>query len=196
MAADPVDGYSLTKSPGPTVRGFQTYQGYQVQLNGASRISGSGNIVTIGYRYTNLAPSSMQIQIQNGAGAGDSYQLVIDPVTLETLGLNHLCMDEQDEALAAIARIDEAIARLSAIRSRVGAQMNRLVGMQTLASDMAFRSDAARSRIVDLDIGKAVVSTTTSRIIEQASLAVLSQSRGIDSRRISQLLSRGSAGTA
>jgi len=188
VPADPVDGFSITKSPGPSVRGIQTYQGYQIQLNGASRLSGSGNVVSIGYRYTNLAPSALQIHLQNGASAGDGYQLVIDPVTLETLGLHHLCMDEQDEALAAIARLDEAIARLSDIRSSVGAQMNRISSQLNMATDVAHRAEAARSRIVDLDVGKAVVSTTTTRIIEQASLAVLSQSRGIDARRIRQLL--------
>lgn len=71
--------------------------------------------------------------------------------------------------------IDDAIAKVSDARSRMGAVQNRLEHAYQLNENVAENSQASESRIRDTDMAKEMVDYTRHSILEQAGQAMLAQ---------------------
>ncbi len=77
----------------------------------------------------------------------------------------------------AIDVIDEAITIVSKHRSEYGAYQNRLEYAQRNADNSAENLQAAESRIRDTNIEREMVQYSKEKILEQASIAILSHTK-------------------
>lgn len=121
----------------------------------------------------NLFQGGSSLDFQIGSEANQTVNVSIaDP--LESLG--SIDLSTADGAQAAIESVDAAIAEVSTTRADLGAVQNRfrsaITNIETTKEGLA----AANSRIADADIAAEVSNLVKSQILEQASLASLSQS--------------------
>lgn len=122
---------------------------------------------------------SMNIQI--GANEGQFLEINIPEVSARTLGLrtsdgtNIVNVCTLEGAGRAIATVDEAITKLSSIRSTIGAYQNRLE--HTISSlDIAVENMTdAMSRITDTDMADEMTQYTQSDVLSQAAASMLAQ---------------------
>lgn len=116
------------------------------------------------YNYTEITYSKPKPV----AGAGDIVKTsVYDPDSVEI--------------------IDDAIAKVSRMRSNLGALQNRLEHAYQINTNTGENSQAAESRIRDTDIAKVMVSYSQCNILKQAGEAVLAQANQM-SKGILELL--------
>lgn len=122
---------------------------------------------------------SMNIQI--GANEGQFLEINIPEVSARTLGLrttdgtNIVNVCTLEGAAQAIATVDDAITKLSSIRSTIGAYQNRLE--HTISSlDIAVENMTdAMSRITDTDMADEMTQYTQSDVLSQAAASMLAQ---------------------
>jgi len=91
------------------------------------------------------------------------------------LGIDALNVTTQTSAGSAITTIDEAITKVSAERSKLGAYQNRLEHTIANLGTAAENLTAAESRIRDVDMAKEIMEFTKNNIISQAAAAMLAQ---------------------
>lgn len=113
--------------------------------------------------------------LQVGANTGDSFDVSIDRIDSETLGLKGLNLRTNSEAEKAMSRIDAAISMVSAERAKLGAFQNRLehtiLSLDETTEDMT----SAFSRIMDTDMAEEMTSYTQNQVLAQAGTSVLAQ---------------------
>lgn len=122
---------------------------------------------------------SMNIQI--GANEGQILEINIPEVSARTLGLrtsdgtNIINVCTMEGAGQTIALIDDAIMKLSSIRSTIGAYQNRLE--HTISSlDIASENMTdAMSRITDTDMADEMTQYTQQDVLSQAAASMLAQ---------------------
>jgi len=114
---------------------------------------------------------------QVGANANQWVNVKIDTANAVALGvhLTNISVDNAYNASTTISNLDDAIAKVSAYRSKLGANINRLehtiANLNVQAENMA----ASESRIRDLDMAKEASALTRNQILAQSSLAMLAQ---------------------
>jgi flagellin len=114
---------------------------------------------------------------QVGANCNQFLNVQICTVNSQALGVlfTQISVDNAASASQSICNIDDAIARVSACRSQLGANINRLehtiANLNTQAENMA----ASESRIRDLDMAKETSALTRNQILAQSSQAMLGQ---------------------
>ena len=84
-------------------------------------------------------------------------------------------VSSHDKAAAAISAFDDAIARVSAERSRMGAVQNRLEHTVDNLKYMNENVTASESRIRDLDMAQEMSTYTKNNILVQSAQAMLAQ---------------------
>lgn len=89
-----------------------------------------------------------------------------------TLGIN---ISTQETADAAISTINEAIESVSAERSKLGANQNRLEHTIANLDNSSENLSAAESRVRDVDMAKEMMEMTRANILSQASQSMLAQ---------------------
>ncbi len=94
----------------------------------------------------------------------------------EVLGVHDVDVTTQENARKALAKIDNALAKVSKHRSAYGAFQNRLEHSYDNNNNKAENLTDAESRIRDTDMSKEMVEYTKSNILSQAGSAMLSQS--------------------
>ncbi|MCA6974466.1 flagellin, partial [Pectobacterium carotovorum] len=123
-------------------------------------------------------PVSKETTFVVGANFGDELQTVTinpTPADSQSLGLSSVTLSTPEQASAALATFDNALKTLDDYRSEYGSQMNRFESVTTVLSQEKIAIAAARSRILDADYAIEVSAMTKSQILQQASMAVLSQ---------------------
>ena len=125
-----------------------------------------------------LDGSSSSISFQVGLGTStaiDQISISLTPALSTSLSLNSLDIGSTGSTTTAITNIDSAINAVSALRGRLGAAQNRLNStINNLASTVENLS-AAESRIRDVDVAYETAQLTRNSILQQASIAILSQ---------------------
>lgn len=122
----------------------------------------------------NNADGSSTFQI--GANTGQNINLAIKDMGSSALGVKDLKVGNQGQANVAIKVIDEAIAKVSAERSNLGATQNRLEHTINNLNTSSENLTAAESRIRDVDMAKEMMNQTKNSILSQAAQAMLAQS--------------------
>ena len=89
----------------------------------------------------------------------------------------------------AISTLDDAIAKLSTVRSTIGAFQNRLDYANNSLSETTEDMTAAYSRILDTDMASEMTEYAQQNILDQAAISVLSQANDLPQQVLS-LLSR------
>ncbi len=153
---------------GGTVReenGYTIYNGY-----GSTPENGPGNSSTNTNEYKKW-------WIQTGCDNSDDngIYLEIGQMNTKILGIYDLDVSSIDGARDAIGRMEPALLKLNDIRSRIGAQQNRLEHTIKHQNNTIENTQHAESVIRDTDIAEEMVRFSKESILEQAGQAMLSQ---------------------
>ncbi|KNF09652.1 flagellin [Gottschalkia purinilytica] len=124
-----------------------------------------------------LSGTAKALNFQIGADCGVSMQLEIGNMDATTLTVNNVAnsISNHKDATKAIDTVDKAIKAVSAQRSKLGANQNRLEHTIKNLDNAAENIQAAESRIRDTDMAKEMVNLTKQNILQQAAQAMLAQ---------------------
>ncbi|QNK87248.1 flagellin [Sporosarcina sp. resist] len=111
-----------------------------------------------------------------GANTNQSIQLSIENMGASALGVQDLKVGNQGQANVAMKVLDDALAKVSSERSKLGATQNRLEHTINNLNTSSENLTAAESRIRDVDMAKEMMSFTKNNILTQAAQAMLAQS--------------------
>ena len=125
----------------------------------------------------NLLKGSFNKDIQVGAAnvAAQRININIAAMDASSLGVGSINVGTEDGAKSAISSITQAIARVSAQRSDLGAIQNRLEHTIANLDNVVENTTAAESQIRDTDMAKTMVEYTKNNILSQAGTAMLAQ---------------------
>jgi flagellin len=129
-----------------------------------------------------LDGSSSSITFQVGAGTNsaiDTLSVALSPALSTTLSLNSLDIGSAGNTSTAIANIDTAINTISSLRGTLGAVQNRLGSTINNLGVAVENLSAAESRIRDVDVAYETSQLTRNQILQQSSIAVLSQANAL-----------------
>ena len=125
-----------------------------------------------------LDGSSSVVAFQVGFGTDTAINQIsvsLDPMLATSLALNTLDIGSGGDSSLAIGQIDAAINSVSSLRGSLGAVQNRLGStIRNLAVQLE-NITAANSRIRDVDVAHETAALTRNSILQQASIAILSQ---------------------
>ena len=115
--------------------------------------------------------------LQVGANSGDIHTMSISDMRAAALNVatTNISVDNPTNASAAISAIDVGIERVSRQRSYLGAKMNALEHNISTLQVQAQNTKQSENRIRDLDFAKASSELTRHQMLQQSSLAMLSQ---------------------
>lgn len=121
------------------------------------------------------AAGSGGVVLQIGANEGQTLQFGIGDMRSAALGVSGSKVDTASTAENAITDFDEAIAKVSAQRSQLGAAQNRLEHTIKNLDASAENLQASESRIRDVDMAKEMMTFTKNNILQQAAQSMLAQ---------------------
>lgn len=128
---------------------------------------------------------SMTLQV--GAHENQTIEMRIPEVTCESLYIDELNLVKKDGADQAIKLLDDAIAQVSNVRSRLGAYQNRLEYAVASLDGTEENMEAAISRIQDTDMAEEMSTYSNMNVLNQAGISVLAQANDMP-QQILQLL--------
>ncbi|SEW08989.1 flagellin N-terminal helical domain-containing protein [[Clostridium] fimetarium] len=114
-------------------------------------------------------------KLQVGALAGQSITVSIGKMDASTLGVNSLEVDSNVHAGSAMKAVQAAISTVSSERSKLGALQNRLEHTINNLDTTSENTQAAESRIRDVDMAKEMVNYSKNNILTQAGQSMLAQ---------------------
>ncbi len=114
-------------------------------------------------------------KLQIGANENQSMSISIGDTSSTVLGVNALDLSSYDTASAGITTVQGALDDLSTIRSFLGAVQNRLEHTVANLDTTSENTQAAESRIRDVDMAKEMVSFSKYSILAQAGQSMLAQ---------------------
>ena len=123
---------------------------------------------------TVLAAGPMVIQIGNNEG--QTLNVNISKTTAESLEINHINVYTNAYASEAIERVDDAVAKISGIRSALGAYQNRLDHTVNNLETADENLTSAVSRIRDTDMAEEITEYTQQNVLSQSALQMLIKS--------------------
>ncbi|AFM01827.1 flagellin/flagellar hook associated protein [Desulfitobacterium dehalogenans ATCC 51507] len=169
---------------GAVVNGTQiTFKGETIELSGDSLFSlAVGESITISVKATVTAETNLgnSFSMQIGANSGQSILVGINSMKAQDIGVRNadgksLQVDDYFKATAAVTTINDAIERVSAERSKLGAIQNRLEHTINNLGTSSENLTAAESRIRDVDMAKEMMNFQKNNILSQAAQAMLAQ---------------------
>lgn len=122
---------------------------------------------------TVLSAGPMVVQIGNNEG--QTIDININMVTAESLDIDKINVYTNDYATHALGKIDEAIAKVSAIRSSLGAYQNRLDYTVTNLETANENLTSAVSRMADTDMAEEITEYTEKNVLSQSALQILTK---------------------
>ena len=123
---------------------------------------------------TVLSAGPMVLQIGNDEG--QTVQINISKTTAESLEIDHINVYTNAYAQDAIERIDNAVAKISGIRSALGAYQNRLDHTVNNLETADENLTSAVSRIRDTDMAEEITEYTQQNVLSQSALQMLVKS--------------------
>jgi len=123
------------------------------------------------------ASSNLQdsIMAQVGANSGQTLFVSMNDMRCKALGVAEVDVATKMGAATAIETVNNALERVSAQRSSLGAIQNRLEHTIKNLDTASENLQAAESRIRDVDMAKEVMTNTKANILQQAAQAMLAQ---------------------
>ncbi len=136
-----------------------------------------GESITLVFSKHVEASTSLEdsIMTQIGANSGQIAFISINDMRAEALGVNDVNISSKFGAATAIEAIQNALDRVSAQRSALGAMQNRLEHTIKNVDTAAENLQASESRIRDVDMAKEMMEFTKQNILQQAATAMLAQ---------------------
>ena len=127
------------------------------------------------------------MDLQVGANENQTIKVDIPEIDTETLYLDDLDVTTVTGADRAIVALDNALARVSSVRSAIGACENRLDSTVGSLDETSEDMTSALSRISDVDMAEEMTNYTQQNVLSQAEISVLSQANDIP-QQVLQLL--------
>jgi flagellin len=121
--------------------------------------------------------SGANVDVQAGASTGENINVTIDAVGSSDLQLDggRVSFDTSANARDAIGVIDAALEKVNAVRSDIGAGVNRISSSIDHLSNAAKNTKIAAGRVSDTDVEEETTRLTKSQILQQSSIAMLAQ---------------------
>ena len=113
--------------------------------------------------------------LQVGSLAGQSIEISIKNMNASSLGINNLSVSSYTTAGSAMTAVQKAINSVSAMRSTLGALQNRLEHTIANLDNISENTQAAESRIRDVDMAEEMVEYSKNNILAQAGQSMLAQ---------------------
>ena len=122
-----------------------------------------------------LNGSFAEKKLQVGANTNQFIQISIDRMSASAIGIVSVAVDSYSIANAAISKIQGAINKVSNQRSALGAIQNRLEHTIANLDNVAENTQAAESRIRDVNMATQMVEYSKNNILAQAGQSMLAQ---------------------
>jgi flagellin len=127
-----------------------------------------------------LSGKGTQLDFQIGIKNNDfldriSYNPSTTDVTLNSLGLADIAVDDKVKAQESLEKLDNSLIVLNTNRSQLGALQNRLNATINNTEVAVENLSAARSRIKDADIANETAEMARASIMQQSGISVLAQ---------------------
>ncbi len=125
-----------------------------------------------------LAGQAKEYDFQVGAYKGPENVIRYKSDTdtrASALGVDSLRVDDDNDAVDALEVLDEALSKIATARASFGAIQSRLDSTVAHAASQGESLEAARSRIADTDVGKAVSEMYRNQAMQQYQVALLDQ---------------------
>ena len=132
---------------------------------------------------TNIGAMTIQI----GANQYQEMDVRIPEVSSKSLYLDKVDVTVKKGPEKAMDTLDEAIATLNEIRSRIGAFQNRLEYASSSLAETEENMTGAYSNILDTDMAEEMTEYTQQSVLDQAAISVLSQANDIPQQVLSLL---------
>ena len=136
---------------------------------------------------TVLSAGPMVVQIGNNEG--QTLNININMVTAESLEIDKINIYTNEYATDALGKIDDAITKVSGIRSALGAYQNRLDYTVTNLDTANENLTSAVSRIGDTDMAEEITEYTEMNVLSQSALQILTKANA-NPEKLLQLFQR------
>jgi flagellin len=137
-------------------------------FNGSQLLNGKGK-------------GSMDFQV--GAFAGEQNKITFDSTETDSsassIGIKGTGIENKDDALGAIATVDDAINKVSGQRANLGSIQSRLGSTVKNLETQTINQDSARSVIQDVDVAEASAALASNNVVKNAAVSTLSQANQI-----------------
>lgn len=133
----------------------------------------TGTFMTVNANITVLSAGPMVVQIGNNEG--QTIDININMVTAESLEIDKINIYTNGYATHALDKIDDAIEKVSAIRSSLGAYQNRLDYTVTNLDTANENLTSAVSRMADTDMAEEITEYTEKNVLSQSALQILTK---------------------
>lgn len=130
---------------------------------------------TTQFNKKDLFVSAQTLSLQVGANTNQSIGITLSIIDAKTLGVSALKVDAYSSANAALSKIQAAINTVSTSRSKLGAVQNRLEYTIANLNSSSENTQAAESRIRDVDMAAEMVKYSKNNILMQAGQSMLAQ---------------------
>ncbi len=127
--------------------------------------------------------------IQIGANQYQEMDLRIPEVSAQSLYLDGINVAVSGGATKALGTLDDALAQVNSVRSRIGAFQNRLEYANASLDETSENMTSAYSNLTDADMATEMTDYAAQNILNQAGISVLSQANDLPQQVLS-LLSR------
>lgn len=121
------------------------------------------------------------MDLQVGANEGQKMQVRVPSMTADAMYLDRVDISTKHGAKNAMGILDDALNRVNAVRSQVGAYTNRLEYTVNSLDETEENMESAISRIMDADMAAEMTDYTKYNVIEQAATSALSQANELPS---------------
>lgn len=128
-----------------------------------------------GIKALNVPEKSKNIWIQSGCKAGDGMNLEIDAMNSTILGVEDVDVSTETGALSTLQKVEGALDKVNANRSKIGAQQNRLEHTIANENNIVENTTAAESQIRDTDMAKEMVNQSMLNILSQVGTSMMAQ---------------------
>ena len=132
---------------------------------------------------TDIGPMTIQI----GANQYQSIEVRIPELSKDSMYLDTIDVTPKGGAERAMVTLDEAIHKLSAVRSGIGAFQNRLEYATASLAETEENMTGAYSNIMDTDMASEMTEYTQQNVLDQAAISVLSQANDMPQQILSLL---------
>lgn len=129
----------------------------------------------LGLAKQNSATQGGGVDFQIGANQTQTMKVTIEDMRTDALAIKDIDVSTKAGAQEAITKVNDAIEKVSAQRSNLGAFQNRLEHTINNLNTSSENLTAAESRIRDVDMAKEMMNQTKNSILSQAAQAMLAQ---------------------
>lgn len=157
-----------------------TYDGNIITLSdlggfSISFLAEAGYVGEINFEVTDIGTMTLHI----GSNMDQNTDIRIPSVTSEHLYVDDVNVYTLTGASRALGRLDEAISRVSGVRSKLGAYENRLETSVNSLEAFSINITDAMSRLSDADMAEEMTEYTHQTVLNQAAISVLSQANDL-----------------